>query len=70
MKEVKFKSIREIAKTGLISEHYLRNMVKRGDCPCIKSGNKFLINEVALIEKLDAMSRGTDADEDSNTTTT
>jgi len=70
MKEVKFKSIREIAKTGLISEYYLRAMVKKGDCPGIKSGKKFLINEVALIEKLDAMSREADADEDSDTTTT
>ena len=63
MQEVKFKSIREIAKTGLISEHYLRIMVKKGECPCIKSGNKYLINEAALIEKLDAMSRGAEADE-------
>lgn len=55
---MKFMSIREVAKTGLISETYLRNMVKEGMCPCIKSGKKVLINYDALVEKLDKMSRG------------
>lgn len=58
-----FKTIREVAKTGLISEHYLRIMVKKGECPCIKSGNRVLVNVPALREKLDAMSKGADADE-------
>lgn len=53
-----FKTIREVARTGLISEHYLRMMVKRGECPCIKSGNRVLVNVPALREKLDAMSKG------------
>lgn len=56
-----FKTIREVAKTGLISEHYLRIMVKKGECPCIKSGNRTLVNVPALREKLDAMSKGADA---------
>lgn len=53
-----FKTIREVARTGLISEHYLRMMVKKGECPCIKSGNRVLVNVTALREKLDAMSKG------------
>ncbi len=52
-----FKTIREVAKTGLISEHYLRIMVKKGECPCIKSGNRVLVNVPALKDKLEAMSR-------------
>lgn len=53
-----FKTIREVAKTGLVSEHYLRIMVKKGECPCIHSGNRVLVNVPALREKLDAMSKG------------
>ena len=58
-----FMTIRETAKTGLISEHFLRQMVRRGDCPCIKSGNRTLVNITALREKLDAMSKGVDAND-------
>ena len=58
MQELQFMSIREVARTGLISEHYLRIMVKKGECPCIKSGKKVLVNVPALREKLDAMSKG------------
>ena len=47
-----FKTIRETAATGLISEHYLRLMVKRGECPGIQNGTRFLIN----FEKLDRQS--------------
>ena len=52
-----FRTIREVAKIGLISEHYLRLMVKQRECPGIYSGKKFLVNVPALIEKLDNMSR-------------
>ena len=58
-----FKTINEVAKSGLISEHYLRLMLKRGELPHIKSGNRVLVNVTALVEKLDAMSRGAEADE-------
>lgn len=60
MSELKFMSIREVARTGLISEHYLRLMVKKGECPCIRSGKKVLINMPALLEKLEEMSRSTE----------
>ena len=52
-----FKTIRQTAATGLISEHYLRLMVKRGECPGIQSGNRYLVNVPALAEILDARSR-------------
>lgn len=52
-----FKTIRQTAATGLISEHYLRLMVKRGECPGVWSGNRYLVNVQALAEILDAQSR-------------
>lgn len=60
---LEFKTIRQVARTGIISEHYLRLMVERGECPCIKSGNRVLINVPALLEKLDEMSRRVCKDE-------
>ena len=52
-----FKTIRQTAATGLITEHHLRLMVKCGRCPGIVSGNRFLVNITALAEQLDAESR-------------
>lgn len=57
-----FKTIREVARTGLISEHYLRIMVKKGECPGVRSGNRFLVNVQALTEKLDRMSRSAETE--------
>ena len=54
-----FKTIRQTAATGIISEHFLRLMVKQNKCPGIHSGNRFLVNVDALEEMLDAESRGT-----------
>lgn len=47
-----FLSIRKTAERGIISEHYLRQMLKRGELPHIKSGRKVLVNYSRLIEKL------------------
>ena len=52
-----FKTIRQTAKTGLISEHHLRMLVARGECTGIYSGNRFLVNVPALAEYLDAQSK-------------
>ena len=52
-----FKTIRQTAASGLISEHYLRGMVSRGECPGFQSGNRFLVNVEQLTEKLNKMSR-------------
>ncbi len=52
-----FKTIRQVAASGLISEHYLRGMVARGEAPGFRSGNRFLVNVEQLKEKLNEMSR-------------
>lgn len=52
-----FKTIRQTAATGLMTEHYLRLLVAQGRCPGIRSGNRFLVNVDALAEQLDAESR-------------
>lgn len=52
-----FKTIRQTAATGLISEHFLRMIVKQNRCPGIYSGTRFLVNVDALAEMLDADSR-------------
>lgn len=47
-------SIRETAKKfpGLVSEYTLRAWVKEGRCPGFYRGNKFIVNQTALIEIL------------------
>lgn len=52
-----FKTIRQVAATGIISEHYLRQLVARGECPGVWSCNRFLVNISALAEMLDEQSR-------------
>ncbi|MBS7225955.1 MAG: hypothetical protein KH050_11580 [Clostridiaceae bacterium] len=52
-----FKTIRQTAATGIMTEHYLRLLVAEGRCPGIYSGNRFLINVEALSELLDRQSR-------------
>ena len=54
---VEFKTVRQVAASGLISEHFLRQLVARGECPGIRSGNRFLVNFTALSEQLDRASR-------------
>lgn len=54
-----FKTIRQTAATGILSEHRIRLMVAAGQCPGIKAGNRFLVNVSALAEMLDAESRKT-----------
>ncbi len=52
-----FKTIRQTAATGILSEHRLRILVAKGECPGIKTGNRFLINNEALSEMLEAQSK-------------
>ena len=49
----KFPTIRQTAKTRIISESNLRRMVAQGRCPGIYSGNRFLVNYELLVEQLD-----------------
>ena len=44
--------IREIARTGLLSEHALRLLLKEGKLPAIYVGNKALVNYDKLCEQL------------------
>ncbi len=48
-------TIREIAKTGLLSEHTLRVMLKEGNLPAIYIGKKALINYDRLCEQLSSL---------------
>lgn len=52
-----FKTIRETAKTGLLSQYRLRILVANGQCPGIYAGNRFLVNVKALSEMLEAQSK-------------
>ena len=52
-----FKTIRQTAAMGLMSEHYLRTLVSQGRCPGIRSGNRFFVNVEVLAEQLDIESR-------------
>lgn len=48
-------TVREIARTGLMSEHALRIMLKNGKLPAIYIGKKALINYDKLCEQLSAL---------------
>lgn len=48
-------TVREIAKTGLLSEHALRIMLKSGKLPAIYIGKKALINYNKLCAELQAL---------------
>lgn len=48
-------TIRQIAKTGLLSEHALRKMLKEGKLPAIYIGKKALINYDKLVEQLQSL---------------
>ena len=48
-------TIREIASTGLLSEHALRLMLKEGKLPAIYIGKKALINYNRLCEELQSL---------------
>lgn len=54
---LEFKTIRQTAAMGILSEHRLRLMVAEGKCPGIRTGNRFLVNVTALAEMLDRESR-------------
>lgn len=45
-------TIREIARTGLLSEHALRLLLKEGKLPAIYVGNKALVNYDKLCQEL------------------
>ncbi|WP_130848590.1 hypothetical protein [Intestinimonas timonensis] len=48
----KFLTIRETAKTGILSEHHLRIMEKQGRLPGVRVGNQFKVNLDLLVDQL------------------
>lgn len=59
-------TIREIARTGLMSEHALRMMLKAGKLPAIFIGKKALINYDKLCEELQGLETNVAKQEDNN----
>lgn len=55
--EKRFMTIREVAKTGILTEHHLRLLEKQNRLPGIRSGNRFKVNLPLLIEQLDDESK-------------
>lgn len=62
----KFMSIHDTAKTGILPEHCLRVMARRGELPAIKSGNKVLINVDKLVEMMNSLGEGKNEPNKSN----
>ena len=54
-KTPKMMTIRQIAATGLLPEHALRTMAKKGDLPAISVGNRILINYDRLVDRLQTL---------------
>ena len=54
---MQFRTIRQTASLGILSEHRLRILKAEGRLPGIQTGNRFLVNVTALTEQLDAESR-------------
>lgn len=48
----KLMSIREVAKTGLMSEYSLRELNREGRLPVIKLKNKVLVNYERFVEMI------------------
>ncbi len=48
-------TVREIARTGLMSEHALRLLLKAGKLPAIFIGKKALINYDRLCEQIQSL---------------
>ena len=55
MKQPNMMTVREVAKTGLLSEHALRIMLKAGKLPAIYIGKKALINYDKLVDQLESL---------------
>lgn len=50
--ENNFMTIRQVARTGLVSEHYLRLRQKQGRLPGFFSGTRFIVDYSALVDLL------------------
>ncbi|HCS75905.1 MAG TPA: hypothetical protein DIW17_18785 [Clostridiales bacterium] len=54
-KQPQMMTVREIARTGLLSEHALRRLLKAGKLPAIYIGSKALINYDKLCAELNGL---------------
>ena len=52
MNDAPFQTIRQVAKSGLLSEHYLRLRLGRGELPGFFVGNRFMVDYAALEDML------------------
>ncbi len=59
------KTIREVAKLGVLSETHLRTMLKEGKLPGIYSGTRFYVNLEALMDFIQRESSRIPAEENS-----
>ena len=57
MNSVPYMTIKDTSTAIGISQHLIRRLCKEGRCPHIRSGNKYMVNVPALLEKLDEQSR-------------
>lgn len=53
----RFMTIREVAKTGLLTEYTLRLMEKQKRLPCIYVGKRCLVNFEQLVDRLNQASQ-------------
>lgn len=51
----KMMTIREVAATGLLTEHALRELARANRLPAIQVGNRMLINYTKLVDQLNAL---------------
>lgn len=51
----KMMTIKEVAKTGLLPEHALRQLSKQGNLPALYIGKKCLINYDLLVKQLNSL---------------
>lgn len=51
-------TIRQVAKTGLLSEYTLRLLHKQGKLPCVELPRKTLVNYTALVQQLQELEGG------------
>ena len=58
----KMLTIRQVAGTGVLSEHALRLMQRQGRLPCLYVGNRCLVNYDKLLAQLDNLGYCTSAE--------
>lgn len=52
MNDAPFQTIRQVAKSGLLSEHYLRLRLSQGKLPGFFVGNRFMVDYAALVDMM------------------